>query len=199
MSDSPHVAFRVKLNQAMVRVESGSAQEQTWPVWPSDQFSAKGGHQRRFTICQALASLQGRISQGWDKSKCPCNCVIGIAVKRSLPHSSKLHTKRQRQLSILHFLDVLASGNSYRATRPHGTEACGLYFQSVHQLGFRYAWFDASAEQRLAEQPDQGLSRLVHRLLPVPSQNLTHGRNRGGCCPMSGWHHQASSSEWMKF
>src|SRR5262249_17604342 len=47
--------------------------------------------------------------------------------------------------SILHFLDVLASGNSYRATRPHGTDACGLCFQSVHQLGFRYAWFDASA------------------------------------------------------
>ena len=42
MSDSPHVAFGVKLNQAMVRVESDSAQEQTRPVWPSDQFSAKG-------------------------------------------------------------------------------------------------------------------------------------------------------------
>jgi transposase InsO family protein len=39
----------------------------------------------------------------------------------------------------------------------------------------------------------------LHCLLPVPSQNLTHGRNRGGCCPMSGWNHQASSSEWMKF
>jgi len=143
MSDSPHLAFGVK--QAMVRVESGSAQEQTWPVWPSDQFSAKGGHQRRFTICQALASLQGRISQGWDKSKCPCNCGIGIAVKRSLPHSPKLHTKRQRQLSILHFLDVLASGNSYRAMRPHGTDACGLCFQSVHQLGFRYTLLRATS------------------------------------------------------
>jgi hypothetical protein len=42
MSDSPHVAFGVKLNQAMVRVECGSAREQTWPVWPADQFSAKG-------------------------------------------------------------------------------------------------------------------------------------------------------------
>ena len=27
---------------------------------------------------------------------------------------------------------------------------------------------------RLAEPPDQGLPRLVNRLLPVPSQNLTH-------------------------
>jgi len=63
----------------------------------------------RFTICQALAFLQGRISQGWDKSKRPCNCGIGIAVMHSLPHSPKLHTKRQRQQSILHFLDVLAS------------------------------------------------------------------------------------------
>ena len=109
----------------------------------SDQFSAKGAIS--VTICRALAFLQGRISQGWDKSKCPCNCGIGIAVKRSLPRSPKLHTKRQRQRSILHFLDVLASGNSYRAMRPHGTDACGLCFQSVHQLGFRYAWFDASA------------------------------------------------------
>ena len=37
MSDSSHLAFGVK--QAMVRVECGSAQEQTRPVWPSDQFS----------------------------------------------------------------------------------------------------------------------------------------------------------------
>src|SRR5262249_27277290 len=111
------------------------------------------GHQRGFTICQALASLQGRISQGWDKSKCPCNCGIGIAVKRSLLHSPKLHTKRQRQQSILHFLDVLASGNSYRAMRPHGTDACGLCFQSVHQLGFRYAWFDASGSNVWPSSP----------------------------------------------
>jgi hypothetical protein len=103
------------------------------------------GHQRRFTICQALAFLQGRISQGWDKSNCPCNCGIGIVVKRSLPRSPKLHTKRQRQQSILHFLDVLASGNSYRAMRPHGTDACGLCLKSVHQFGFRCARFDASA------------------------------------------------------
>jgi len=99
----------------------------------------------RFTICQALAFLQGRISQGWDKSNCPCNCGIGIAVKRSLPRSPKLHTKRRRRQSILHFLDVLASGNSYRAMRPHGTDACGLCLKSVHQFGFRCAWFDASA------------------------------------------------------
>jgi hypothetical protein len=29
---------------------------------------------------------------------------------------------------------------------------------------------------------------------PVPSQNLTHGRNRGGFRPMSSWNHQACSS-----
>jgi hypothetical protein len=143
MSDLPRVAPG-QTDQAMVRVEFGSAQEQTWPVWPSDQFSERG-HQRRFTICQALAFLQGRISQGWDKSNCPCNCGIGIVVKRSLPRSPKLHTKRQRQQSILHFLDVLASGNSYRAMRPHGTDACGLCLKSVHQFWFRCAWFDASA------------------------------------------------------
>jgi len=63
----------------------------------------------RLTICQALAFLQGRISQGWGKSKCPCNCVVEIALKHSSPHSPKPHTKRQRPQSILHFLDVLAS------------------------------------------------------------------------------------------
>jgi hypothetical protein len=41
MSDLPRVAPG-QTDQAMVRVEFGSAQEQTWPVWPSDQFSAKG-------------------------------------------------------------------------------------------------------------------------------------------------------------
>ena len=46
----------------------------------------------------------------------------------------------------------------------------------------------------LAEPPDQGLPRPVHRIFPVPSQNLTHGRNRGGFCPMSGWNHQACPS-----
>jgi hypothetical protein len=89
------------------------------------------GPQQRFTICQALASLQGRISQGWDKSKRPCNCGIGIAVKHSLPHSPKLHTKRQRQQSILHFLDVLASGNSYRARKRANPTA-------TRQLGFDF-------------------------------------------------------------
>jgi len=29
-------------DQAMVRVESGSAQELTWLAWPADQFSAPG-------------------------------------------------------------------------------------------------------------------------------------------------------------
>jgi hypothetical protein len=138
MSDSPHVAFGVKLNQERWSASSSFRSRTDVAGVARRSIQCQRGHQRRFTICQALPSLQGRISQGWDKSKCPCNCGIGIAVKRSLPHSLKLHTKRQRQQSILHFLDVLASGNSYRATRPHGTDACGLCFQSVHQLGFRY-------------------------------------------------------------
>src|SRR4030095_13475432 len=33
----------------------------------------------------------------------------------------------------------------------------------------------------------------LHCLLPVPPQNLTHGRNHGGLRPMSGWNHQACS------
>jgi hypothetical protein len=34
----------------------------------------------------------------------------------------------------------------------------------------------------------------LHCLLPVPSQNLTHGKNRGGFHLMSGWNHQACSN-----
>src|SRR5215510_7250493 len=100
----------------MVRVKSGSAQELTWPAWPADQFSAKGAisgdlpSAKPWRPCRAAFPKDGT------------NPNARVAVKRSLPHSPKLHTKRQRQLSILHFLDVLASGNSYRATRPHGTE-----------------------------------------------------------------------------
>src|SRR5262249_30433722 len=99
MSDSPHVAFGVKPNQ-----ERWSASS---PFRSGTEVTgvARRSIQCKGAISQALASLQGRISRGWDKSKCPCNCVIGIAVKRSLPHSPKLHTKRQRQQSILHFLD----------------------------------------------------------------------------------------------
>jgi hypothetical protein len=37
-------------------------------------------------------------------------------------------------------------------------------------------------------------SRRGSILNPVPSQNLTHGRNRSGFCPMSGGNHQACSS-----
>ena len=52
-------------------------------------------------------------------------------MKHSLPHSPKLHTKRQRQQSILHFLDVLASGNSYRARKRANPTA-------TRQLGFDF-------------------------------------------------------------
>jgi hypothetical protein len=38
------------------------------------------------------------------------------------------------------------------------------------------------------------VAHALHCLLPVPFQNLTHGRNRGGFRPMSGWNHQACSS-----
>jgi hypothetical protein len=79
----------------------------------------------------------------WDRDRC----------EAFIASSPKLHTKRQRQRSILHFLDVLASGNSYSAMRPHGTDACGLCFQSVHQLGFRCAWFDASASNVWPSSP----------------------------------------------
>jgi len=54
MSDSPHLAFGVK--QAMVRVESGSAQEQTRPVWPSDQFS---GPAKPWRPCRAAFPKDG--------------------------------------------------------------------------------------------------------------------------------------------
>jgi hypothetical protein len=64
----------------------------------------------RLTIYQARGYLQGRSFPGWGKSKHSREYAIEIAAKRSSPHRSKPHTERQKRQSILHSLEIVASG-----------------------------------------------------------------------------------------
>jgi hypothetical protein len=95
-------------------------------------------------------------------------------------------------------------GNRRRLSS-HGE--CRAWGQVRHQFSEKKHSYIRSSEGRhgwLRESslPSEGFSIAIvvnpQYLILSLLKNLTHGRNRGGFCPMSGWNHP-SLLEWMKF